>query len=265
MGEMPAPSKPQPQPTTIGVYLQWARTQKGLELSEVEERTKIRSKYLQALETEAWSVIPSSAYARGFLATYAKLLDLDADKLVDEYRRQVETEEPTANLSAYGEPVLEGRRRVGAPGSPLRPLIVVFLIALVVVVVVVAFIADSGGDSDHKGGKRPGRTARTAPAAASSGSAGGESVELKLHAKSGMTVCLVGDGGEPLVDGQTLSAGARVGPFTAAHYRLDVDTGGVVKLKLGNELRRLTPKRPASYRVMGTTVSSIPYKGGSCP
>ena len=259
---MPTPPQIEPEPSTIGVYLQWARSQKGLELSDVEEQTKIRTKYLQALETEEWDVFPGSAYARGFLATYAKLLGLDADALVDEYRRQVETEEPTANLSAYGEPVLEGRRRVGAPNGGRRwPFVAAFVAALVAVIVVVAFVTGSGDDSGKQAGKQASRHAGGAPPQTTPAN----TTALKLHAKTGMTVCLLGDGGAPLVDSQTLSAGARVGPFRATHFRLDVNTGGVVKVKIDNEIQRLAPKKPSSFRVKGTKITPISYKGRACP
>ena len=260
---MPAPPQIQPPTASIGLYLQWARAQRGLELSDVEAQTKIRSKYLQALESEDWEVMPSPAYARGFLATYARLLDVDADALVDEFRRQTEAEEPTGNLSAYGEPVLEGRRRVGAPKGSRGPWLVAILIGLVVVIATLWILGNSGDDSStppakHHGGPGAGNANRPA-------SPNGQAVSLKLHTKTGMTVCLVGDDGRPLVDSQTLPAGARVGPFSATKYRLDVDTGGTVKLTLDSELSKLEPKGPASYRVAGTAVRSIPYKGGTCP
>ena len=260
---MPAPQQIQPSTTSIGLYLQWARSQKGLELSDVEAQTKIRTKYLQALESEDWDVLPSSAYASGFLATYARLLDVDADALVDEYRRQSEAEEPAGNLGAYGEPVLEGRRRVGAPRSPRGPLIAAVLIGLAVIIATLWILGNSGDDSSKapvKSQGEPGHGAAQKPAAPNGGD-----VSLKLHTKTGMTVCLVGDAGKPLVDSQTLPPGARVGPFSASKYRLDVDTGGTVKLTLDSKLKKLEPKGPASYRVSGTRVSSIPYKGGHCP
>lgn len=265
---MPTQPQLQPEPTTIGMYLQWARTQKGLELSDVEDRTKIRAKYLQALEAEDWDVLPSSSYARGFLGTYAALLGLDADGLIDEYRRQVETDAPTANLSAYGEPVIEGRRRTSAPRRPLGPLVAAGIALLAVIVVILLILSGSGNGQDKSGANRQGSGSGQASHGATSpqsGSAAGTTLPLKLHAKTGMRVCLVAAGGTPLVDAQTLTAGAREGPFNAVGYRLDVQTGGVVKVKLGHQIQRLASARPASYRVSGATIRSIPYRGGACP
>ncbi len=260
---MPAPDQIQPPLTSVGLYLSWARAQKGLELSDVEALTKIRTKYLQALEDEAWDVMPSPAYARGFLATYARILDADADALVDEFRRQTETGEPTGNLSAYGEPVLEGRRRPGAPNGSRGPIAAVLVGVVVVIVATLWILGNSGDDSTKRpakhGGKAGGAPAQTTPQAT------GKTVALKLHTKTGMTVCLVGDSGEPLIDSQTLPPGASQGPFDATKYRLDVDTGGVVKLKVDAAVKKLQPNGPASYRVTGGKVSSIPYKGRSCP
>jgi len=54
-----------------------------LELSEVERATRIRAKYLKALEDEGFDVLPAAAYAKGFLRTYADFLGLDAQRFVD--------------------------------------------------------------------------------------------------------------------------------------------------------------------------------------
>ena len=88
----------------IGEVLKRSRTRQGIEIADVEERTKIRTKYLRALESEEWDVLPSPAYAKGFLRTYAQLLGLDADAIVDEYRRQVESELPAGPPLRLGEP-----------------------------------------------------------------------------------------------------------------------------------------------------------------
>ena len=74
----------------IGEVLKRTRTRRKLDIRTVEERTKIRIKYLRALENEEWEVLPAPAYAKGFLRTYAQFLGLDGDALVDEYRRTVE-------------------------------------------------------------------------------------------------------------------------------------------------------------------------------
>jgi hypothetical protein len=69
----------------IGSSLREARSRRGLELSQVERDTRIRSRYLAALEDERFDVLPAPAYARGFLRTYADYLGLDGQQFVDEY------------------------------------------------------------------------------------------------------------------------------------------------------------------------------------
>jgi cytoskeletal protein RodZ len=74
----------------IGDSLREARIRKGLNLKEAEDATKIRSKYLQALEDDDFEVIPGPTFVKGFLRTYAEFLGLEADLLIDEYRSRFE-------------------------------------------------------------------------------------------------------------------------------------------------------------------------------
>ncbi|HZT54127.1 MAG TPA: helix-turn-helix domain-containing protein [Gaiellaceae bacterium] len=69
----------------IGSSLRAARERQGLDYGEVELATKIRAKYLRALEEEDFDAIPGEAYARGFLRTYADYLGLDGDVYAEEY------------------------------------------------------------------------------------------------------------------------------------------------------------------------------------
>jgi hypothetical protein len=69
----------------IGNSLREARERQGLGYPEIELATKIRSKYIRALEEEDFTSIPGDAYIRGFLRTYAEYLGLDGDVYVDEY------------------------------------------------------------------------------------------------------------------------------------------------------------------------------------
>ena len=69
----------------IGNSLREARERQGLGYPEIELATKIRAKYIRALEEEDFTSIPGDAYIRGFLRTYAEYLGLDGDVYVDEY------------------------------------------------------------------------------------------------------------------------------------------------------------------------------------
>jgi cytoskeletal protein RodZ len=57
----------------------------GADLAEIEQRTKIRTKYLRALEDEQFDLLPAETYVKGFLRSYAEYLGLDGQLYVDEY------------------------------------------------------------------------------------------------------------------------------------------------------------------------------------
>jgi hypothetical protein len=80
----------------IGNSLREARVRQHLELTEIELATKIRARYLRALEEEAFDALPAQTYVKGFLRTYADYLGLDGQLYVDEFnsRYGAEGEEP---------------------------------------------------------------------------------------------------------------------------------------------------------------------------
>src|SRR6184192_2955204 len=69
----------------IGSSLREARLRRGLDFPEIEQSTKIRGKYLRALEDEQFDLLPAQTYVKGFLRSYAEFLGLDGQLYVDEY------------------------------------------------------------------------------------------------------------------------------------------------------------------------------------
>ncbi len=69
----------------IGNSLLEARTRRSIDINQAELATKIRAKYLRALEDERFEQLPSQTYIKGFLRTYADYLGLDGQLYVDEY------------------------------------------------------------------------------------------------------------------------------------------------------------------------------------
>ncbi|HWF25530.1 MAG TPA: helix-turn-helix domain-containing protein, partial [Solirubrobacteraceae bacterium] len=61
----------------IGATLREARMRARIDISEVEVRTKIRAKYLRAMENEEWDMLPGPIYVKSFLRTYSDFLGLD--------------------------------------------------------------------------------------------------------------------------------------------------------------------------------------------
>lgn len=72
----------------VGNKLREARTRRKLTLQDVEAATKIRGRYLQAIENEDWDQLPGDVYARAFIRTYGSLLGLDGERLAENQRRQ---------------------------------------------------------------------------------------------------------------------------------------------------------------------------------
>jgi cytoskeletal protein RodZ len=79
---------------TIGQHLKQARQGLGLSLEQASEATHIRLHYLQALEVDDYSVMPSAAQARGFLRNYASALGVDLEALVEQIQRSRLPEAP---------------------------------------------------------------------------------------------------------------------------------------------------------------------------
>lgn len=109
-----------------------------VDVHEVEEETKIRAKYLRALENEEYNLLPGNAYVKSFLRTYADYLGLDSRALVDAYRAQGERSEDDPIAFAAGTPAKSTTRRRW-----------VFAIAAIIVIALVLFLigALGGGGS----------------------------------------------------------------------------------------------------------------------
>ncbi|ACV63864.1 transcriptional regulator, XRE family [Desulfofarcimen acetoxidans DSM 771] len=73
----------------IGAVLKRVREEKGLTLEQAEERTKIRRKYIEALENEKFEVLPGPVYVKAFIKTYARYLDLNGDLLVEGLNKEM--------------------------------------------------------------------------------------------------------------------------------------------------------------------------------
>jgi cytoskeleton protein RodZ len=126
----------------IGNSLREARLRQGLEFPRVEAETKIRGKYLRALEEEQFELLPGETYVKGFLRTYAEYLGLDGQLYVDEYNSRFTTEEePVVSQAASRRPP---RRRIESN------FVVVALAGIVAVTVLVAVaLTGLGGQGDE--------------------------------------------------------------------------------------------------------------------
>jgi hypothetical protein len=110
------PPRPECRVVEIGNALRTARERQGIELGEVERQTRIRGRYLAALEAEKFDLLPARAYAKGFLRVYADFLGLDGRLIVAEFdARFPDVEQPElapARVSANVAPVWARRSPV---------------------------------------------------------------------------------------------------------------------------------------------------------
>jgi cytoskeletal protein RodZ len=97
----------------IGSSLREARIRQGIDFPALEQGTKIRAKYLRALEDERFELLPAHTYVKGFLRGYADFLGLDGQLYVDEYnsRYVIGGEEETRPLPTRRVPSARHRRR----------------------------------------------------------------------------------------------------------------------------------------------------------
>lgn len=89
----------------LGQQLKEARLQKGLSLDDVQEMTKIRKRYLEAIESGDYKVLPGSFYVRAFIKTYAETVGLNPDELLEGHKKDV----PETEQEATMEPVITKR------------------------------------------------------------------------------------------------------------------------------------------------------------
>ena len=75
---------------TVGQILKIERSRRGFSVGDVERETRIRRKYLEAIEESNWVLFPSKTYVLGVLKSYGNFLDLDEEKLIAFFRREYE-------------------------------------------------------------------------------------------------------------------------------------------------------------------------------
>ncbi len=143
---------------SIGETLSARRRELGKSLADAEAATKIRARRLDALEKGEWAALPSSAYVKGYIISYAQYLELDPEPLIAALRNEIGSE-GGAESDIEGAP----RRRVVAPRDtvvtargqlhtiPWRAAAA--LIALIVVVALAIWFVGNG--SREQGEQRP--------------------------------------------------------------------------------------------------------------
>jgi hypothetical protein len=162
----------------IGNSLREARLRQTLDFPEIEQATKIRGKYLRALEDEQFDVLPAQTYVKGFLRSYAEYLGLDGQLYVDEYNSRF----------VVGEEESPSRPRRSAPppsrGVQVQSRVVLLTLLGIASVTALVIVAWTRGEPQKKEPVGLGSGATT-PAASKPPAAPTNTVRFIVTAKRG--------------------------------------------------------------------------------
>lgn len=216
----------------IGETLRETRMRRRIDMTEVEAATKIRAKYLRALENEEWDLLPGPTFVKTFLRTYAEYLDLDPRLLVEEYRQRFER--PTTQDLTPFRRERPGRQRQ-RPRRPIGPFVVVGLGVLIVLGALYILGRQGPDDKEPNIVATPSATAtQTAtPTRSSSTSkrkkkkAAAARVSLKLTATERVYVCLVDATGKAVINGEYLEKGETTKAFRSQRFQVNLGNSAV--------------------------------------
>jgi cytoskeleton protein RodZ len=218
----------------IGVMLREARMRAHIDISEIETETKIRAKYLRALENEEWDLLPGPTFVKSFLRTYAEVLGLDAKLIVEEFK--LRHERPSEFDLQPIRATNAGRERRKVPG-PVVPRWAVGGLLVIALVAALYALGTSGGNNPPATAPLttptttptgPARTASTptTPRTVAPPVHRQQKVALRIVPTGGVNVCLVGDG-HVLIKSQNLSPGAKTKVYRARKFQLTLGNNAV--------------------------------------
>jgi cytoskeleton protein RodZ len=214
----------------IGTTLREARMRARIDISEIETETKIRAKYLRALENEEWDLLPGPTYVKSFLRTYADALGLDGKLLIEEYKLRHErlSDVELQPIAPLGQ---RERRRRSRAAVPRGLLVAVVVAALLVGLWVLG--NRNNDDGATQGSTPPPSTSQPATPSSSSKATAPKKKKKKSKPKPKLArltivatgqvyVCLKAAGKRTLVPGIVLTGGARQGPYKSSRFRVQL-------------------------------------------
>jgi cytoskeleton protein RodZ len=231
-----------------------------IDVSEIEAQTKIRAKYLRALENEEWDLLPGPTFVRSFLRTYAQALGLDDKALVDEYRRLYEQPSELEH-----QPVMSAPRRSPSRPSPRAPrssrgyLIAIGVFAVLIALLLVGLLSGKGGNSPSthasstsaQRAQRPKHTSNTSrhPSSSTHTVTTGL-VALSLHPSAAVYVCLLDASGAKRIPGLTLEPGSYTSrTYHSTRFELLLGNNAVRMYVGGKALSVPASSKPIAYSI----------------
>ncbi len=249
----------------IGATLREARTRQRIDISEIESETKIRAKYLRALENEEWDLLPGPTYVKSFLRTYAEALGLDGKLLIEEYKLGHEhlSDVEMQPIRPPGARDMRRRRRTGSGRG--------WAVAAVVAALVVAlyFLGRSGGDDEAPSGATlppvATQTTATTRTTRTTSTASEESprrrrrlARLQIVPTGPVYVCLRRSGGDAVVNGRILQSGSRQPTYRSRRFRLLLGNGEA-RLRINGRTRSVpSTGSPLGYEITPRRVRALP-------
>jgi cytoskeleton protein RodZ len=244
--------------TEIGTTLREARIRRKIDLADIEKQTKIRVRYLRALENEEWDLLPGPTYTRSFIRTYGIALGLDGERLADDFRRQ--QDEMARELGGVRESAPRPLRlpREGE-GSPSRTILVgaVAVVALIGALIVLGL---TGGDDngDSPGSAAGGAATKQAKKGGKAAAQPNQGVSIELSATADVWVCAIAANGAPVVNGEILTTGTKRGPFRSGAFQLAFGNGSVDLQVNGKPFSVKDTPSPVGYQVTKKRVKPLP-------
>lgn len=228
----------------IGNSLREARSRRGVEFAQVEQATKIRGKYLRALEEERFDTLPSETYIKGFLRTYADYLGLDGQLYVDEYNSRFVVGDDFEQRSRM--PSRRRERRVQRNVA----LIAIAAIAVVTIVIISAWQTSGSGNGAASPPKKPAKRHHTAVPTS----------YLEITASHGASTLIVNRGGAAgrVVYEGTMQAGGTPLDLNGKSYWLNIGSPDNLVIKVGGRRVRIDGLRPWVLTVTPTGWHSHP-------
>lgn len=231
-----------------------------IDVSEIEAQTKIRAKYLRALENEEWNLLPGPTFVRSFLRTYAQALDLDAKALVDEYRLRYEQPSELEHQPVVSAPRRTRRRPTHSAGGPSRGYtIAVGVIGVLIVLLVVGLLSgkkNGGSPSTTSSSSVHGAHGSTHGASSNTHSTGSHAaasnrVALSLQPTAPVYVCLIGDNGQIRIPGLIIQPPYTPVTYHATRFEITLGNNAVTMYIDGKPMTV-----PASASAIGYSITS---------
>ncbi len=245
-----------------------------IDIGEVEARTKIRAKYLRAIENEEWDLLPGPVYVKSFLRTYGDYLGLDSRLLIDEYKRRYER--PADHDSHPIAAIIRERERDAR--GPLMPSWVI-VVAVLAVVVVALFVVGKLATNitatttssvstttaeRHHGAHKPKRPSHTVTLPTTTPTTTTHAVAtLKLVPTASVYVCVVDGSGHTLIRGLDYSVGDTIPEQTASKLLITLGNASVHMVANGKPYT-VTPETNAIFLEVQPTGVTTTKTGPTC-